>query len=172
MLVGLAAGNVGAVGGTSAVLFYLATYGFMTVGVFALLRGCGSGRGSEADFWGDEGAGVDGPKRWICRLAGRLGKTESQTLFKVLLPNIKPSLLTGIILTFAHTIGEFGVVLMIGGNIPGKTRTVSVTIYDEVESFNYHAANMYALILLGISFITLFLMYLYNRRLDQINVIR
>jgi molybdate transport system permease protein len=101
-----------------------------------------------------------------------LGKTESQTLFKVLLPNIKPSLLTGIILTFAHTIGEFGVVLMIGGNIPGKTRTVSVTIYDEVESFNYHAANMYALILLGISFVTLFLMYLYNRRLDQINVIR
>ena len=101
-----------------------------------------------------------------------LGKTERQTLFRVLLPNIKPSLLTGIILTFAHTIGEFGVVLMIGGNIPGKTRTVSVTIYDEVESFNYHAANMYALILLGISFITLFLMYLYNRRLDQINVIR
>jgi molybdate transport system permease protein len=76
-----------------------------------------------------------------------LRKTERQTLFGVLLPNIRPSVLTGIILTFAHTIGEFGVVLMIGGNIPGKTRTVSVTIYDEVEAFNYHTANRYALIL-------------------------
>jgi molybdate transport system permease protein len=101
-----------------------------------------------------------------------LSKSERQTLFSVLLPNIKPSLLTGLVLTFAHTIGEFGVVLMIGGNIPGKTRTVSVTIYDEVEAFNYHTANMYALILLVISFITLFLLYLYNRRLAQINVIR
>jgi molybdate transport system permease protein len=101
-----------------------------------------------------------------------LSKSESQTLFRVLLPNIKPSLLTGLVLTFAHTIGEFGVVLMIGGNIPGKTRTVSITIYDEVEAFNYRSANKYALILLVISFITLFLLYLYNRRLAQINVIR
>jgi molybdate transport system permease protein len=101
-----------------------------------------------------------------------LHKTERQTLFRVLLPNIKPSILTGIILTFAHTIGEFGVVLMIGGNIPGKTRTVSVTIYDEVEAFNYHTANAYALILLAVSFVTLFLLYIYNRRLAQINVIR
>jgi molybdate ABC transporter, permease protein len=101
-----------------------------------------------------------------------LHNTDRQTLFRVLLPNIKPSILTGIILSFAHTIGEFGVVLMIGGNIPGKTRTVSVTIYDEVEAFNYHTANMYALILLVMSFVTLFVLYLYNRRLAQINVLR
>ncbi len=97
-----------------------------------------------------------------------LGKTKWQTLIKVLLPNIKSSLLTGIVLTFAHTVGEFGVVLMIGGNIPGKTRTASVAIYDEVEAFNYHNANMYAAILLALSFIILFIMYLYNRRLQQV----
>ncbi len=91
-----------------------------------------------------------------------------QTLLKVLLPNIKPSLLTGIVLTFAHTVGEFGVVLMIGGNIPGKTRTASVAIYDEVEAFNYQNANMYALILLLLSFIILFMLYLYNRKLQQV----
>lgn len=97
-----------------------------------------------------------------------LGKTKWQTLLKVLLPNIKSSLLTGIVLTFAHTVGEFGVVLMIGGNIPGKTRVASVAIYDEVEAFNYHNANVYAGILLALSFIILFLLYLYNRKLQQV----
>jgi molybdate transport system permease protein len=97
-----------------------------------------------------------------------LGKTKRQTLFKVLLPNIKPSLLTAIVLTFAHTIGEFGVVLMIGGNIPAKTRTASVAIYDEVEAFNYHHANVYAAILLVLSFIILFTMYLVNRKVQEL----
>jgi len=95
-----------------------------------------------------------------------LGKTKFQTLTKVLLPNIKPSLLTGIVLTFAHTVGEFGVVLMIGGNIPAKTRTASVAIYDEVEAFNYHNANVYAVILLILSFAILFTMYLVNRKMQ------
>ncbi len=97
-----------------------------------------------------------------------IGKTKFQTLTKVLLPNIKSSLLTGIVLTFAHTVGEFGVVLMIGGNIPGKTRTASVAIYDEVEAFNYHNANVYAVILLVLSFIILFAMYLVNRKVQQV----
>lgn len=95
-----------------------------------------------------------------------LGKTKWQTLVKVLLPNIKSSLLTGIVLTFAHTVGEFGVVLMIGGNIPGKTRTASVAIYDEVEAFNYHNANVYAGVLILLSFIILFVMYLVNRKMQ------
>lgn len=95
-----------------------------------------------------------------------VGKTKWQTLTKVLLPNIKSSLLTGIVLTFAHTVGEFGVVLMIGGNIPGKTRTASVAIYDEVEAFNYHNANMYAGILIILSFIILLTMYLVNRKMQ------
>jgi len=95
-----------------------------------------------------------------------LGKTKWRTLIKVLLPNIKSSLLTGIVLTFAHTVGEFGVVLMIGGNIPGKTRTASVAIYDEVEAFNYHSANVYAVILIVLSFLILFIMYLLNRKIQ------
>jgi molybdate transport system permease protein len=91
-----------------------------------------------------------------------LGKSTSTTLFKVLLPNIKTSLITGSILAFAHTIGEFGVVLMVGGNIPGQTRVVSIAIYDEVESMNYKAANAYSLILLGFTFLILVAVYLIN----------
>jgi molybdate transport system permease protein len=100
-----------------------------------------------------------------------LGKTKSETLFKVLLPNIKSSLLTAVVLTFAHTVGEFGVVLMIGGNIPGKTRTASVAIYDAVDSFKYHNANVYAAILLILSFAILFITYLYNRKSQQVHII-
>lgn len=91
-----------------------------------------------------------------------LGKSKMTTLFKVLLPNLKPSLLTGIVLSFAHTIGEFGVVLMIGGNISGKTKVASIAIYDEVESLNYDAANTYSLILFAITFAILLLVYLVN----------
>jgi molybdate transport system permease protein len=97
-----------------------------------------------------------------------LGKTKWQTLFKVLLPNIKPSLLTGIVLTFAHTVGEFGVVLMIGGNIPGKTRTVSIAVFDEMEAFNYHNANIYAASLLVLSFVILLALYLVNRKMQRV----
>jgi len=91
-----------------------------------------------------------------------LGKSKITTLFKVLLPNIKPSLLTGIVLAFAHTIGEFGVVLMIGGNMPGKTKVASIAIYDEVESLNYGAANTYSMILFAVTFIILLMVYLLN----------
>ena len=91
-----------------------------------------------------------------------LGKSKLTTLTRVLLPNMKPSLITGIILAFAHTIGEFGVVLMIGGNISGQTRVASIAIYDEVESLNYGAANTYSMILFGITFLILLLVYLIN----------
>ena len=91
-----------------------------------------------------------------------LGKSKTTTLLKVLIPNIKPSLLTGIVLAFAHTIGEFGVVLMIGGNIPGKTKVASMAIYDEVEALNYAAANTYSLILFGVTFSILLIVYLVN----------
>lgn len=97
-----------------------------------------------------------------------LGKSKWQTLRFVLLPNIKASLLSGIVLTFAHTIGEFGVVLMIGGNIPGQTKVASIAIYDEVETMNYNAANAYALILLIVAFVILLSLYLINRRFDKI----
>jgi len=91
-----------------------------------------------------------------------MGKSKFLTLTKVLLPNMKPSLITGVILAFAHTIGEFGVVLMIGGNLSGKTRVASIAIYDEVESLNYGAANTYSMILFGITFLILMMVYLIN----------
>ncbi|MGM9510690.1 molybdate ABC transporter permease subunit [Larkinella sp. GY13] len=93
-----------------------------------------------------------------------LGKSRRETFFRVLLPNIKPSLLTGLVLSFAHTIGEFGLVLMIGGNLPGQTRVASVAIYDEVELLHYGAANAYALLLLVISFGILLTVYAINKK--------
>ena len=91
-----------------------------------------------------------------------MGKSKRTTLFKVLLPNIKPSLLTGIVLSFAHTIGEFGVVLMMGGNIRGQTKVASIAVYDEVEAMNYGVANAYSLFLFVVSFIILLTVYLVN----------
>jgi len=98
-----------------------------------------------------------------------LGKSGTVTLIKVLLPNIRPALLTGIVLSFAHTIGEFGVVLMIGGNIPGQTRVASLAIYDEVQSLNYPGANTYALILLAFSFGILLIVYFVNHHFSRAN---
>ena len=94
--------------------------------------------------------------------AAVMGKTRWQTLMKVELPNIRTSLLTGIVLAFAHTVGEFGVVLMIGGSIPGQTRVASIAIYDEVEAMNYGAAHFYSAILFIITFCILLTVYLIN----------
>ncbi len=91
-----------------------------------------------------------------------MGKSEVTTLFRILLPNIKPSLITGIVLSFAHTVGEFGVVLMIGGNIPKETRVASIAIYDQVEALNYAAAHRYSLVLLFLAFLVLLMVYLVN----------
>ena len=96
-----------------------------------------------------------------------LGKSKWQTFLNVQLPNIKPSLLTGIVLAFAHTVGEFGVILMIGGNIPGETRVASIAIYDEVEALQYDVANQYALVLIAFAFLILTLVYSINRRMRK-----
>jgi molybdate transport system permease protein len=92
-----------------------------------------------------------------------LGKTQWQTFRHVLLPNIKPSLLTAVVLTFAHTLGEFGVVLMIGGNIPGVTRVASIAVYDSVEQMDYASANNYSLILFAITFVMVISVFIYNK---------
>lgn len=94
-----------------------------------------------------------------------LGKSRLETLLYVLLPNIKPSLLTGIVISFAHTVGEFGVVLMIGGNISGETKLASIAIYDEVEALNYDLANQYAFTLFIISFVILLFVYMINKKM-------
>jgi molybdate transport system permease protein len=93
-----------------------------------------------------------------------LGASKLRTFLKVILPLSIPGLITGVALSFAHTMGEFGVVLMVGGNIPGVTRTVSIDIYDQVQAINYAAANQTALALLAISFLVLSLVYAVNRK--------
>ncbi len=93
------------------------------------------------------------------------GKGEFTTLLRVALPNIKPSLLTALIITFAHTVGEFGVVLMVGGSIPDKTRVASVAIYDMVEAMDYKSAHIYSGLMLIFSFVVLLSVYLLNRRM-------
>ena len=93
-----------------------------------------------------------------------LGKSDRTTLIRILLPNIRPSLITGAVLCFAHTIGEFGVVLMVGGNLPGVTRTVSIAIYDHVQALQYRDANRTALALLAFSFLVLVVVYGVRRR--------
>jgi len=108
-------------------------------------------------------SGLQNLPKSLTEAAQMLGKSRTTILFRVLLPNIKPSLLTGIVITFAHTVGEFGVVLMIGGNIPGETRVASIAIYDEVEALNYATAHNYALILFAITFLILLIVYLVNR---------
>jgi molybdate transport system permease protein len=93
-----------------------------------------------------------------------LGASRLRTFLRVILPLSVPGLVTGIALSFAHTMGEFGVVLMVGGNIPGVTRTVSIDIYDQTQALNYSAANQTALVLLAIAFVSLSLVYALNRR--------
>lgn len=92
------------------------------------------------------------------------GKSKLQTLIYIALPNIKPALLTAMIVTFAHTVGEFGVVLMVGGSIPGETKVASVAIYEAVEIMDYTQAHLYSVIMLVMSFSVLFGVYLFNQQ--------
>ncbi len=92
------------------------------------------------------------------------GKSQFTTLLKVALPNIKPALLTALIVTFAHTVGEFGVVLMVGGSIPDETKVASVAIYEMVEIMDYASAHIYAGIMVGLSFLVLLFVYTFNHK--------
>lgn len=95
------------------------------------------------------------------------GKSKFETILKVALPNIKPSLLTAIIVTFAHTVGEFGVVLMVGGSIPSETKVASVAIYEMVEIMDYTGAHIYSAIMLIISFLVLLSVYMFNSKQNK-----
>ncbi|MCI5080145.1 MAG: molybdate ABC transporter permease subunit [Saprospiraceae bacterium] len=100
----------------------------------------------------------------LSEAARTMGKNESEILWRVILPNIRPALLSGLVLSFAHTMGEFGVVLMLGGNIPEVTRVASLAVYDEVEALNYSAAHFYALVLLVLSFGIIAITYWINKK--------
>jgi molybdate transport system permease protein len=110
-------------------------------------------------------ASFDAVDRRLLAASATLGATKLQTFFRVVLPLSFSGLVTGAALSFAHTMGEFGVVLMVGGNIPGVTRTVSIDIYDKVQALDYSGANLTALVLLVISFAVLSVVYGLNRRL-------
>ena len=92
------------------------------------------------------------------------GKSQFQTLIHVALPNIKPALLTAIIVTFAHTVGEFGVILMVGGSIPEETKVASVAIYEMVEIMDYQNAHIYSAIMVLMSFFVLLGVYIFNHK--------
>jgi molybdate transport system permease protein len=102
--------------------------------------------------------------RKLLAASATLGASPLRAFFRVVAPLSVPGLVTGLVLAFAHTMGEFGVVLMIGGNIPGVTRTVSIDIYDQVQASNYAAANAMALLLLVFCFTVLAAVYGLNRR--------
>jgi len=106
-------------------------------------------------------AGVD---RRLVEASWCLGVSRWATFFRVIVPLSWTGILSGVVLSFTHTVGEFGVVLMVGGNIRGETRTVSISIYDEVQVPNYAAAGQMALLLLGISFTALAIVYSLQRR--------
>jgi molybdate transport system permease protein len=97
--------------------------------------------------------------REILEAAELLSPSRGRTVVRVLLPLVRPFLLTAAVLPFTHTVGEFGVVLMIGGGIPGVTRTLSISIYDQVQDFAYAQANHTALLLLSLSFLALLIIY-------------
>ncbi len=99
-----------------------------------------------------------------------LGANRLRTFWSVILPLSLPGIVTAVVLSFAHTLGEFGVVLMVGGNLPGITRTASIDIYDHVQSMEYSEANRMALVLLVISFVVLSAVYAVNRRIGRSNV--
>ena len=106
-------------------------------------------------------AAVDGK---LLEASALLGASRWRTFWRILLPLALPGVLTGFVLSFAHTLGEFGVVLMIGGNIPGATRTISILIFDQVEALDYAAANRTALLLLALCFALLAALYGLRRR--------
>jgi molybdate transport system permease protein len=112
-------------------------------------------------------ASFEGVDRKLLDASAVLGASALRTFRRVVFPMSIPGVLTALVLSFAHTLGEFGVVLMVGGNLPGITRTVSIDIYDHVQSLEYADANRMAVILLVFSFAVLSVVYGVNRRVGR-----
>lgn len=113
-------------------------------------------------------AGLENINKSVIEASYTLGKSKFETLLFVIMPMIKPSILSALIITFAHTMGEFGVVLMVGGNIDGLTKVASIAIYDAVENLDYHTAHIYSILLVAISFSVLFIVYFFNRKSKKV----
>jgi len=100
--------------------------------------------------------GILAVPRSLMEASWTLGKGHLETIVRVVLPNMRPAILAGVVTTFAHCLGEFGVVLMIGGSIPGLTKTVSIAIYERVEAQDFSSAHAYAMVLVAISYLGVF----------------
>jgi molybdate transport system permease protein len=111
-------------------------------------------------------AAFGGVERKYIEASWMLGVSNLETFFRVIIPLSWAGVLTGIVLSFAHTLGEFGVVLMVGGDIPGVTRTLSIDIYDQVQALNYYQAGITSATLLIISFVILSIVYGLNRKVS------
>ncbi|MBU1667387.1 molybdate ABC transporter permease subunit [bacterium] len=109
-------------------------------------------------------SGFEGLNKNMLEASYISGKSKLETILRVALPNIKPALMTAIIITFAHTVGEFGVVLMIGGSIPDETKVASIAIYEFVEVMDYGTAHIYSAIMVAISFLVLLGVYFFNQK--------
>lgn len=109
-------------------------------------------------------AGIESLDRSLIDASDTLGKSRLRTFISVVLPNIKPSLITAVAMCFAHTMGEFGTILMIGGNIPGVTRVASIAVYDKVERLDFVSAHIYSIVLLAIGVSILLLVHYVNWR--------
>jgi len=103
----------------------------------------------------------------LLEASATLGKGRWETFFRIVLPNMKAGVTSGMVLTFAHTLGEFGVVLMIGGSIPGVTKVVSIAIYERVEALDFGSAQLYALVLIAVAYPGVLLLNHLQRRTDQ-----
>lgn len=112
-------------------------------------------------------AGFESLPPSLCEASYSLGKSSVETLMLVLLPSIRPSILIGIVMTFVHTFGEFGLVLMLGGKIPGKTLTASIALYDHVEMLQYRQAHIYAALIVFSSFLSVILLFILNKKLEK-----
>ena len=121
---------------------------------------------------GHRKCGIAEVDRKLIAASATLGASPARTFSRVIAPLSMPGLITGIALSFAHTMGEFGVVLMLGGNIPGVTRTVSIDIYDRVQASDYVGANATALVLLVLCFMLLAVVYGFNRKGWALNLIQ
>ena len=115
-------------------------------------------------------SGFEGLNKHMLEASYLAGKSKLQTLWHIALPNIKPSLVTALIITFAHTVGEFGVVLMVGGSIPGETKVASVAIYEMVEVMAYGEAHIYSGLMVLMSFAVLLSVYIFNHKQKKIGI--
>jgi molybdate transport system permease protein len=131
--------------------FFLDTFGLRLAFSFPgiVLAGCVS---SVPFMLSGLKTGLAGVPASLLEASATLGKGRAETFWRVVLPNMKGGLLSGVILTFAHTLGEFGVVLMIGGSLPGVTKVVSIAIYERVEALDFGAAHLYALVLILVAY--------------------